>query len=309
MWSTNEASHACAPMPQTMNNPNDDAIFRVRTSEKFRLFQRRWPRARIDPRTRIVKISANAAKKLTRLYLKYRKMVGSNGTMIAIRLVRSKLRKREDAQMAAAANVNGNNVVNSQSCDVEAGGGIVNRAMSVSSLSLDAANANAKNINGNCIRDAAFVAASIQAAAALQQDNNNTCNNNNNNNNNSNNNNTTSMLYAAASQPQNGTNQQQQQERPDCIWQFPPPFPPTKYKPPTFEMYNDQVSTFFYPVFILPTHDIQSFVSSRTRIQRVGFECGSKAILRVTGTLLLLLLLLLCLPRAPNFPSCQAKRS
>ncbi|XP_014237253.1 putative uncharacterized protein DDB_G0274535 isoform X6 [Trichogramma pretiosum] len=148
----------------------------------------------------------------------------------------SKLRKREDAQMAAAANVNGNNVVNSQSCDVETGG-IVNRAMSVSSLSLDAANANAKNINGNCIRDAAFVAASIQAAAALQQDNNNTCNNNNNNNNN---NNTTSMLYAAASQSQNGTNQQQQQERPDCIWQFPPPFPPTKYKPPTFEMYNDQ---------------------------------------------------------------------
>lgn len=34
--------------------------------------------------------------KFARLYQKYRKMVGSNGTMIAIRLVRSKLRKRED---------------------------------------------------------------------------------------------------------------------------------------------------------------------------------------------------------------------
>jgi hypothetical protein len=39
------------------------------------------------------KIPSNVAKKLRRLYLK---MVGSNGTMIAIRLVRSKLRKRED---------------------------------------------------------------------------------------------------------------------------------------------------------------------------------------------------------------------
>lgn len=44
-----------------------------------------------------LKISSQVKKKLSKLYLKYkRKMVGSNGTMIAIRLVRSKLRKRED---------------------------------------------------------------------------------------------------------------------------------------------------------------------------------------------------------------------
>lgn len=43
-----------------------------------------------------VKLSATRVK-LSKLYLRYkRKMVGSNGTMIAIRLVRSKLRKRED---------------------------------------------------------------------------------------------------------------------------------------------------------------------------------------------------------------------
>lgn len=42
-------------------------------------------------KTRLAKIG-----KFARLYQKYRKMVGSNGTMIAIRLVRSKLRKRED---------------------------------------------------------------------------------------------------------------------------------------------------------------------------------------------------------------------
>lgn len=42
------------------------------------------------------KISPQVGKKFTKLYLKYKKMVGSTGTMIAIRLVRSKLRKRED---------------------------------------------------------------------------------------------------------------------------------------------------------------------------------------------------------------------
>ncbi|KAF3427973.1 hypothetical protein E2986_04967, partial [Frieseomelitta varia] len=45
------------------------------------------------------KKSKSIKAKLSRLYLKLRqqtKMVGSNGTMIAIRLVRSKLRKRED---------------------------------------------------------------------------------------------------------------------------------------------------------------------------------------------------------------------
>ena len=45
------------------------------------------------------KRSKSVKAKLSRLYLKLRqqtKMVGSNGTMIAIRLVRSKLRKRED---------------------------------------------------------------------------------------------------------------------------------------------------------------------------------------------------------------------
>jgi CRISPR/Cas system CMR-associated protein Cmr5 small subunit len=41
------------------------------------------------------------AGKLARLYRKFRKMVGSNGTMIAIRLVRSKLRKREDHHSSA----------------------------------------------------------------------------------------------------------------------------------------------------------------------------------------------------------------
>lgn len=41
--------------------------------------------------------------KLARLYRNCRKMVGSNGTMIAIRLVRSKLRKREDHHSSASA--------------------------------------------------------------------------------------------------------------------------------------------------------------------------------------------------------------
>lgn len=45
----------------------------------------------------ILNTSTRSDNKLSKLYLRYkRKMVGSNGTMIAIRLVRSKLRKRED---------------------------------------------------------------------------------------------------------------------------------------------------------------------------------------------------------------------
>lgn len=44
----------------------------------------------------VSRITLSKIGKLARLYQKYRKMVGSNGTMIAIRLVRSKLRKRED---------------------------------------------------------------------------------------------------------------------------------------------------------------------------------------------------------------------
>lgn len=55
-------------------------------------------KTRVSTNFRLAKIG-----KFARLYQKYRKMVGSNGTMIAIRLVRSKLRKREDHQSSTDA--------------------------------------------------------------------------------------------------------------------------------------------------------------------------------------------------------------
>lgn len=191
--------------------------------------------------SKTVKIPANAAKKLTRLYLKYKRMVGSNGTMIAIRLVRSKLRKREDSQhhnhhhqpnqvhpeqvQRPPVNMMDNN--HSAVNPASANAGLVNPAMSSSNSTVD-----------SCCNDkqqqqaaSSIVAAALENAAAGA-----------------------TMVYTTG----NGCSTTDQ-----FIWQFPPPYPPPNTPPPQYTLYNDQVCFLFSSSYFISSISRSTFILYR----------------------------------------------
>lgn len=136
-------------------------------------------------------------------------MVGSNGTMIAIRLVRSKLRKREDHHSSAV--------------HPEAATTMVQTATSPATIGLPSPPPLSTHPNGCCTQISTTTTTTTSTDLV-----NNACD---------------EHVYASTTMTMTTTTAVTPSVNPvePFAWQFPPPYPPPHMPPAQYTLYNDQV--------------------------------------------------------------------
>lgn len=149
-------------------------------------------------------------------------MVGSNGTMIAIRLVRSKLRKRED-HGNDDVNVEQPSVVHStkDDCKLPPTPPVSPTSPPTLQLTTTTTTTTVTQQTVNDIRNNGIV----NAGATI---------------------NTTEFTNGNIDETNHFVNDNADQ----YVWQFPPPYPPST-PPPQYTLYNDQVLLFLFYLFIV----------------------------------------------------------
>lgn len=141
-------------------------------------------------------------------------MVGSNGTMIAIRLVRSKLRKRED-------NAN-DHQVNSEPAVVQTATSACNNNNNINNNYQANGNYN-NNLNlSNGVTTGQMLSSDIRNNGIVNP--------------------AASITASEINGIVDGTIVTEANDQ--LVWQFPPPYPPPLTPPPQYTLYNDQVIFF-----------------------------------------------------------------